>query len=423
MPHTCGIIESNHILLNIASYIQIEYMRTINLPETTDTRKSVMSCAKELGLQLVGITTAAPFKRAEEVASLRNQQGLMGDLPWYTSERIIRGSRPKTLLPGAKSVISVAMNYLPEDLSEPRNHHTELTGRVARYAQGFDYHLVLKERLLQLTMLLQKRLNYSFRYKIYVDDGPMIDREVAFRSAVGFFGKNTNIITKLGSWVFLGQILTDLAIKPDRPSRKSCGSCVRCIPACPTGAIVAPYIIDSNKCIAYLTIEHRGPIPIELRPLIGDMVFGCDICQEVCPINVKLGTPTQEPAFRAPQQFSALDLRDIIKMDEPTFRDRFKKSPIFRAHKIGLQRNACIVLGNLGNPTAIPELTDTLRFGESLVKGHAAWALGQIQGLEAKRALETCLITESDTWVREEIQLALEILTSSEKSDNHSALQ
>ena len=194
------------------------------------------------------------------------------------------------------------------------------------------------------------------------------------------------------------------------------------MPACPTGAIVAPYIIDSNKCIAYLTIEHRGPIPIQLRPLIGDMVFGCDICQEVCPINVKLGIPTREPAFRAPQQFSKLDLLDILEMDESAFRRRFKQSPIFRAHRIGLQRNACIVLGNLGDSTAIPALITALQLGDILVKGHAAWALGQLHSLVAKDALKNCFLTEADMWVREEIQLALESLDFHHKSEGYAAV-
>ncbi len=188
----------------------------------------------------------------------------------------------------------------------------------------------------------------------------MLDREVAWRAGVGFFGKNTNVLTSIGSWVFLGQVITDLDLPPDRPSTKSCGACTACMPACPTGAIVAPYVIDSNRCIAYLTIEHRGAIRRDLRALMGDRVFGCDICQEVCPVNVTRGTPTEEPAYRAPQQFSTLDLEEVLALDEEAFRQRFQGSPIRRATRVGLQRNACVVLGNLGDASAVPALERAL---------------------------------------------------------------
>ena len=158
-------------------------------------------------------------------------------------------------------------------------------GRVARYARGIDYHKVMKKRLRELMDIFSSRIEKPIKYKVYVDDGPMLDREVARRSGLGFYGKNTNILTNFGSWVFLGQVLLDLELRVDKSSGKSCGACTDCIPVCPTGAIIAPYVIDSNRCISYLTIEHRGSIPRHLRPLIGDMVFGCDLCQEVCPVN------------------------------------------------------------------------------------------------------------------------------------------
>ena len=293
--------------------------------------------AREMGLGLVGVTSAAAFRRGERAALERTRRGLMGELPWYTEDRVRRGTRPRALLPGARSVVSVAMDYLPEAMSDggdaplPAGH-----GRVARYAWGRDYHNVLKKRLRQMMRRLSERLDWPVRYKVYVDDGPMLDREVAWRAGVGFFGKNTNVLTSIGSWVFLGQVITDLELPPDRPSSKSCGACTACIPACPTGAIVAPYVIDSNLCIAYLTIEHRGPIRRELRALMGDRVFGCDICQEVCPVNVTRGAPTSEPAFRAPQGFSALDLEEVLTLDDEGFRQRFQGSPIRRATRVGL---------------------------------------------------------------------------------------
>ena len=381
--------------------------------QTAEEMQTVLTaCARELGLELVGVTSAAPFRGAERTARERIRQGLMGDLPWYTEERVRRGTRPRELLSGAESIISVAVSYLPEPMSAEivGEGADGLRGRVARYAWGRDYHNVLKKRLRQFVAMLSERLERPIRSMVYVDDGPMLDREVARRAGVGFFGKNTNILTGIGSWVFLGQVITDLELPLDKPLRKSCGSCTACMPACPTGAIVAPYVIDSNKCIAYLTIEHRGPIPQKLRPLIGDRVFGCDICQEVCPVNVTRGKPTGEPAFRAPQEFSTLGLLEVLTLDEEGFRQRFQGSPIRRARRVGLQRNACVVLGNLGDPAAVPGLARALRDGESLVRGHAAWALGRLGGPEAAGALERGLDTEGDSWVREEIEAALDAL-------------
>jgi epoxyqueuosine reductase len=374
-----------------------------------EARRALDACAVELGLDLVGVASVARFQRGERVAQERLRSGLMGQLPWYTEERVRRGARPRELLPGARSIISVAMSYLPQSASQD-TPPGPLRGRVARYAWGRDYHNVLKKRLRRLGAMLEERLGRPIQRRVYVDDGPMLDREVARRAGIGFFGKNSNILTNIGSWVFLGQIITDLELPPDRPSRKSCGACTACMPACPTGAIVAPYVIDSNRCIAYLTIEHRGPIPLELRAPMGDRVFGCDICQEVCPVNVTRGQPSGEPAFRAPQAFSVLDLTEVLALDEEAFRARFLGSPIRRATRIGLQRNACVVLGNLGDPAAIPALAEALRGGDPLVRGHAAWALGRLGGTEAAQALETRRGTEQDSWVNEEIVAAIDAI-------------
>jgi epoxyqueuosine reductase len=245
----------------------------------------------------------------------------------------------------------------------------------------------------------------------------MLDREIAKRAGVGFFGKNTMILTQAGSWTFLGQIITDLELSPDAPSQKSCGSCTKCMPACPTGAIVAPYVIDSNRCISYLTIEHRGPIPRELRPLIGDWMFGCDLCQEVCPVNDVRGDALPDDAFTPNPDWSSLDPVDVLALDEESFRARFQGNPIRRATWEGLKRNACIVLGNLGDNAAVPALITTLNEPSSLVRGHAAWALGRLGGAEAELALKAAGQTETDPWVLEEIKLALNPQTKLENPD------
>lgn len=359
---------------------------------------------KELGFDIVGITTAEPFLRDEQVSIQRIRQGLMDGLPWYTEERVRRATRPDALLPGARSVISLAVSYLT---GEPETNGDPPTGKVARYAWGEDYHQVLKARLREFVDGLSQRVGAPVRARIFVDDGPMNDRAAAERAGVGWFGKNTNILTPShGSWVFLGQVVTDLELEPDKPLKKTCGNCVRCIDACPTGAIVAPYVIDNRRCISFLTIELRGAIPRELRPLVGDWVFGCDICQEVCPVNIKAQL-SLEPAFRQRHDFSAPALIPLLNLDDEGFRERFGSSPIKRAKRAGLQRNVCVALGNIGDPAAVPALAGALRGAEALVRAHAAWALGRIGGRQAAEALETARAREDDPQVLEEIDMAL----------------
>jgi epoxyqueuosine reductase len=364
-------------------------------------RSQLDASAKDLGLTIVGVTSAEPFTEEAKVASARLGDGLMGNLSWYTEERIQRGAHPATILPGARSIISIAASYYSEQTG------TRGSGRVARYAWGRDYHNVLKKRLKQLVAKLSQQLEQPIAHKIYVDDGPMMDRSVAHRAGVGFFGKNTMILTEVGSWTFLGQIITDLELVPDGPSQKSCGSCTKCMPACPTGAIVAPYVIDSNRCISYLTIEHRGPIPRELRPLIADWIFGCDLCQDVCPVNTVRGETVGDDAFAPNPDWSSLDPIAVLALDEESFRARFQGNPIRRATWEGLRRNACVVLGNLGDAGAIPSLVIALQDASALVRGHAAWALEQLGGTEVERALLAAQETETDPWVLEEIELAL----------------
>ena len=254
---------------------------------------------------------------------------------------------------------------------------------------------------------LSERLGHPIKSRWYVDDGPMLDRAVAQRAGIGWFGKNTNILSPThGSWVFLGQVITDLELDPDPPMKKTCGSCVRCIDACPTGAIVAPYVIDNTLCISYQTIENRGPMPRSLRPFMLDWVFGCDICQDVCPVNRKAAS-TREGASNT-ERYSTLELQSLLEMTEEEFRQRFRNSPIKRAKGVGLQRNACVALGNSGDPAAVPGLARALKEAEPLVRGHAAWALGRIGGEDATRALEQALSLERESQVLEEIQESLQ---------------
>ena len=375
---------------------------------TSDTKTAIKTTIKDiatgLGFDLVRVTSAEEFVADREVALERIQDGLLDGLPWYTPARVKRGTNPQELLPGARSIICLGLNY--HRPQAPTSNNQQLTGQVASYAQGRDYHRVMKQRMRGLVEELSHRLETNLAARWYVDDGPMLDRAAASRSGLGWFGKNTNILSPgLGSWIFLGQIITDLELEPDPPLQKSCGSCVQCIEACPTGAIIGPYVLDNTRCISFQTIENRGAIPRELRPLMLDWIFGCDICQVVCPVNRK-AAPATEPAFQR-GELATLDLLELLSLTEEGFRERFAGTPIMRAKLVGLKRNACVALGNRREPSAVPALSQCLHQEGALVRGHAAWALGQIGGEAARRALLRARAVERDEAVAEEINAAL----------------
>ena len=375
-------------------------------------KQTVTDHALELGFDLVRVTSSVEFTKDREITLQRLRDGLMDGLSWYHRDRVLRGTNPQELLPGARSIICLGLSY-HQPVSSSNSQHL-LTGKVAQYARLQDYHKVMKARMRDYVRGLSSQLETPIAARWYVDDGPMLDRAAAARSGLGWFGKNTNILTSShGSWIFLGQVITDLELEPDPPLKKTCGSCVRCIDACPTGAIVAPYVIDNTRCISYQTIENRGPIPLELRPKMLDWVFGCDICQDVCPVNrnapaadssvwgqdASVGTPAEK--------LDTLGLVDLLRLTEEEFRQRFRGTPILRAKREGLQRNACVALGNLGDPSAVPALSKALYHDSPLVRSHAAWALGQIGTVEARAALEATHSKEHDDEVLGEIHAAL----------------
>ena len=371
----------------------------------------VKKTAQSLGFDLVKITHAKEFLEDKNRALDRLQQGYMGGLPWYTASRVKRGSDPQQLLPGAQSIICLGINYF-----QPIRHHKQglnenSTGRIANYAQGNDYHKLIKKRMRSFVVEMSSFLGKEFSAKWYVDDGPMLDRAAANRSGLGWFGKNTNILSPgVGSWTFLGQIITDLDLQADVPIKKSCGTCIRCIKACPTGAIVGPYVLDNTKCISFQTIENKGPIPRDLRPQMKNWIFGCDICQEVCPVN-NIAPTTNEPKF----QRSSLDdvnLSDVLRLDEDGFKQKFAGTPIMRTKLSGLKRNACIALGNNKDKSSVSELSKCLMEEPTIVRGHAAWALGQIGGTHVLNILNEASVNETDQWVLEEIDLAVHQINS-----------
>lgn len=391
---------------------------------------TIKEYAYSLGFDIARITTADSFPIAEQVIKERIAQGLMEGLPWFTAERSEVSCHPDVLLPDAQSIITLALFYLTQQPDEVNDGVPR--GRISRYAWGDDYHEIIKPRLQQFAAWLREyargEIPGELETRLFVDTGRMVDRAVAQRAGLGWSGKNTNILTKgWGSWVFLAEIVTNLPLPADEPVKTNCGSCEICLHACPTQALPAPYVLDNTRCISFLTIELRGSIPLELRPLMGNLIFGCDICQEVCPVNIvaerRLGLRQDvhvggergvrfEPRleFRPrPTVGSNPELIPLLSLTDEQFRERFRRSPIRRTKRRGLLRNVCVALGNNGDPQAVPALIGALHDHEPLVRGHAAWALGRIGGEEARQALQDALQREEDGEVCKEIRYALSI--------------
>jgi epoxyqueuosine reductase len=314
---------------------------------------------------------------------------------------------PGQFVPWARSIVSVALNYNTPFTRDATDE--ELRGWVSRYAWGDDYHDLMQAKLDRLFAFVQAEAGAEVHGRTFVDAAPILERESGTRAGIGWFGKNTNLLSmKIGSFFVLGELFLSLDLPYDRSVRDRCGQCRLCLDACPTNAFVGPYVLDARKCISYLTIELKGPIPRELRPLMGTHIFGCDICQDVCPYNTKC-RPTAEPAFQPRHGLHAPELVPLLQLTEEDFRKKFHGSPILRAKRRGFLRNVCVALGNLGRVDALPALVQALTADpEPLVRGHAAWAVGRIGGRVAEAALGEALRRESDAGVSAEIRSALE---------------
>jgi epoxyqueuosine reductase len=278
-----------------------------------------------------------------------------------------------------------------------------MRGRIAAYALGFDYHDVVlkKARLVADTLKAEGPETIT---RVYVDTGPVFEREWAAEARLGWFGRNTNLINRYGgSYFFLAEVFTDIEFEgPSEPYRDHCGSCRQCLDLCPTQALADGFKLEPRLCISYLTIEHRGPIPKELRGRLGNWIFGCDVCQEVCPWN---GDATRAATVNFDL---APSLADLMRLDESAFRQRYGKTAIKRTKRRGLLRNATIALGNSGNPAAVPILAHALKNEpETLVRAHSAWALGRFDNVDARDALDAARTREPDPQVRVEIEDAL----------------
>jgi epoxyqueuosine reductase len=333
----------------------------------------VKEYARKIGFHLVGITSPEPFPIAELDITRWLGEGHQGEMAWLNEARTRLATRPAELLPGAKSLIVVGVSYRTVEPTDGPG------GRVARYAWGGDYHDAMKSRLRLLAAFVSEQAGRTVKSRTFVDDGPLVERDAAVRAGLGFRGKNTNVLTPIGSFVFLGALLTDVALDFDTPVAKDCGSCRLCIDACPTDALDEAYHLAAERCIAYLTIEHRGPIDAELRPKLGDWVFGCDICQEVCPYNASTrGRPPGWAEFE-PRLGTRRDLPALLELDDEAFRQTFRGSPIKRAKRRGLARNAALALGNRGQTDARPALERAASDDpEPLVRDAAAWALARL---------------------------------------------
>jgi len=378
---------------------------------TAFTRQTLSQTIKEearrIGFDLVGIAPAVtPTGFHSFQQWLRN--GYAGEME-YLPRRETAYAHPDNVLPAVRSVVMLAMNYRTSDPlpSSPGE------GRISRYAwSGSDYHDLLRNRLKQLAEVVHRH-HPDCRTRGVVDTAPLLERDFARLAGLGWFGKNTLLINKrLGSWLFLAALLIDVELEYDGPHETShCGSCTRCLDACPTDAFPEPYVLDATRCISYLNIELRGPVPEGLRSGMGSWLFGCDICQEVCPWNRK-PPQSEEPGFKPRADLGLVDAVEILSLDESQFRKRFGDTALARPGRSGLLRTACIVLGNTADRQAVPPLIKALDDTEPVIRGAAAWALGQLAGREAVAALQSRTEVEDNPDVRAELQSALQPLTA-----------
>ena len=366
--------------------------------------------ALEFSFNIVGVTRAAPSPYLDAYFQWV-EAGMHGTMGYMARpDRQQRRRDLNAILPGVRSMIVVGLDYrtlaVPDSLLNDPGR-----GRIASYAWGLDYHDVMTPRLERLAEWLRLASGQKMSHKVYVDTGAILERSHGQQAGLGFVGKNTMLIhPRRGSYFFLGEILTDLEFDAyDQPGRQTmCGSCTRCLVACPTNAFPRPYVLDACRCISYLTIEHKGWIDHELRRLMGNWVFGCDICQDVCPFQ-RFALPATEQAFYPVDAERVVPrLLDLLALGEAQFKARYEGTPIARIKRERLVRNACIAAGNWGHEDAVPVLKSLLEDASPLVRGHAAWALARILGSESRNLLLRRYDQEDDSEVREEIDRVLQ---------------
>jgi epoxyqueuosine reductase len=365
-------------------------------PEQEKLKQALLAEARRLGFMLAGVTTAEPPESFQRFAAWV-QAGRHADMGYLALERnLTRRADLRAILPECRSVLVLGIPYQPAG---------DARGGLAAYAQGDDYHDVLVPRLAALVDFLEKRIGEPVPSRWYTDTGPVLERDLARRAGLGWIGKNSMLIhPQAGSYFLLAEILLGIDLLPDAQFESDhCGSCTRCLEACPTACIRPDRTLDAGRCISYLTIENKGEIPADLRGLMGEWQFGCDVCQQVCPWN-RFAPDEIDPALRPRPAHPPVD---TLRLTPETFSRRYQGSPIKRAKRRGLLRNTAVALGNRGEEGAGAALAAALQDDEPLVRGHAAWALGQIGGQTGRRALEKAEGEEGDDWVRGEIRRAL----------------
>lgn len=366
--------------------------------------------ARRLGFQLVGVTTPDPPAHLDVYADWL-AQGYHAGMGWMGTDRAReRRADPLKILPQCQSILVLGIRYPAASLK--RSDYDSNVGKVASYALGDDYHDVLPVRLRGMVEYIELLTGIPVPNRWYTDTGPILERELAQRAGLGWIGKNTCLINQeLGSYFLLAEILLGIELVSDAPVEKDfCGSCTRCIDHCPTACITPERTIDANRCISYLSIEHKGFIPQELRHRMGTWIFGCDVCQQVCPWNRKVVNQDVDPALFPRPAINSSTLADELSLTPQEFNRKFKGSPIKRTKRRGYLRNVAIALGNTGDKDAIPALIKSLNDDEPLVRGHAAWALGQIGGEDVNQALLSAVRIESDDTVLFEISAVIDQL-------------
>jgi epoxyqueuosine reductase len=339
--------------------------------------------AREIGFDSCRVARCAPPPHASEFGSWLHE-GAAGEMS-YMERGAEKRRDPRRVLPGARSIIALALNYWQGDRTAAnraaataeaeRGPENAATGRIARYAWGDDYHDVVAGKLDKIDMFLRE---FGGTQKCYVDTGPVLERDHAAAAGIGWHGKSTMLIDEqLGTWFFIAEVLTTLNLPPDTPAKDRCGTCERCMTACPTAAITGPHKLDARRCISYLTIELKGSIPLEFRSLIGDRIFGCDDCLDACPWN-RFAKVSRESAFSAQRSTIGMSLRQYLDLSDEEFRSLFRNSPIKRIKRRGFLRNVCVALGNVGDPGDLPALQRAAVDPEPLIAEHARWSIARI---------------------------------------------
>jgi len=336
-------------------------------------------------------------------------QGMHGDMAWMAEEsRVARRKAPESMLEGVRTVISVAMRYLPPPYTLEEAEMAKNSGVISTYAHGVDYHEVMKKRLKSLARDLDGLLG-PHEQRVYVDTAPVLEHALAETSGLGWQGKHTLTLDReLGSWFFLGELFTTAVIELDEKASIHCGTCAACIDSCPTKAIIAPFVVDARLCLSYLSIEYQGLIPRELRSLMGNRIYGCDDCQMVCPWNRDAKAPNTD-ILEARGENILPKLAMLLQLDDVAFRNRFRKSPVKRIGRAALLRNVCVAMGNSGDAVFVPLLTVALDDNAALIRSHAAWALVRLapKDSQAHAAIMRAMDREQDQQVLEDMRQTL----------------